>query len=182
MQTEPLKAEQPKRQRRWFQFSLRTLMIFIVAASLALEAMRFATSAWANAIVSFTMLALIFSLVLAVYRRPFWIGFAICGISYLVLVESHFAGDFVDHLITTQSVDSLREVFHPEADSFVRPSPNGQSTPAVLVRRPGWEVKARNFHLIGSCLWVLILGALGGMLAQFAASRSRSHAASESHR
>jgi hypothetical protein len=28
MQSEPPKAEPPKRKRRWFQFSLRTLMIF----------------------------------------------------------------------------------------------------------------------------------------------------------
>jgi hypothetical protein len=27
MQTEPTKADPPKRKRRWFQFSLRTLMI-----------------------------------------------------------------------------------------------------------------------------------------------------------
>jgi hypothetical protein len=27
MQTEPPKADPPKRKRRWFQFSLRTLMI-----------------------------------------------------------------------------------------------------------------------------------------------------------
>jgi hypothetical protein len=27
MQTEPSKAEPPKRNRRWFQFSLRTLLI-----------------------------------------------------------------------------------------------------------------------------------------------------------
>jgi hypothetical protein len=29
MQTEPSKAEPPKRRRRWFQFSLRTLMIVV---------------------------------------------------------------------------------------------------------------------------------------------------------
>ena len=29
MQTEPPKAEPPKRKRRWFQFSLRTLMIVV---------------------------------------------------------------------------------------------------------------------------------------------------------
>jgi hypothetical protein len=28
MQTEPSNAEPPKRKRRWFQFSLRTLMFF----------------------------------------------------------------------------------------------------------------------------------------------------------
>jgi hypothetical protein len=29
MQTEPSEAEPPKRKRRWFQFSLRTLMIVV---------------------------------------------------------------------------------------------------------------------------------------------------------
>ena len=28
METEPTKAEPPKRKRRWFQFSLRTLLVF----------------------------------------------------------------------------------------------------------------------------------------------------------
>jgi hypothetical protein len=29
MQTEPSKADPPKRKRRWFQFSLRTLMLLV---------------------------------------------------------------------------------------------------------------------------------------------------------
>jgi Leucine Rich repeat len=33
MQTEPPKADPPKRKRRWFQFSLRTLMIFTVVVA-----------------------------------------------------------------------------------------------------------------------------------------------------
>jgi hypothetical protein len=42
MQTEPIKAEPPTRKRRWFQFSLRTLMIFttIVAVYLGLVTSR----------------------------------------------------------------------------------------------------------------------------------------------
>ena len=35
MQTEPPKAEPPKRKRRWFQFSLRTLLIFTVVVAVA---------------------------------------------------------------------------------------------------------------------------------------------------
>ena len=35
MQTEPSKAEPPKRQRRWFQFSLRTLLIFTLICAVA---------------------------------------------------------------------------------------------------------------------------------------------------
>jgi Leucine Rich repeat len=34
MQTEPLKADPPKRRRRWFQFSLRTLMIVVLIAAI----------------------------------------------------------------------------------------------------------------------------------------------------
>jgi hypothetical protein len=35
MQTEPPKAEPPKRKRRWFQFSLRALLIFTVICAVA---------------------------------------------------------------------------------------------------------------------------------------------------
>ena len=35
MQTEPTNADPPKGKRRWFQFRLRTLMIFIAAVALA---------------------------------------------------------------------------------------------------------------------------------------------------
>jgi hypothetical protein len=33
MQTEPTESEPPKRKRRWFQFSLRTLMIFTLVCA-----------------------------------------------------------------------------------------------------------------------------------------------------
>jgi hypothetical protein len=36
MQTEPLKSDPPKRKRRWFQFSLRTLMIVVTLLALPL--------------------------------------------------------------------------------------------------------------------------------------------------
>jgi hypothetical protein len=35
MQTDPPKAEPPKRKRRWFQFSLRTLLIFTMVVAVA---------------------------------------------------------------------------------------------------------------------------------------------------
>jgi hypothetical protein len=36
MQSEPLKAEPPKRKRRWFQFSLRTLLAVMTVAAVGL--------------------------------------------------------------------------------------------------------------------------------------------------
>jgi hypothetical protein len=34
MPTEPSKADPPKRQRRWFQFSLRTLLVVVTMLSI----------------------------------------------------------------------------------------------------------------------------------------------------
>jgi hypothetical protein len=36
MQSEPSKADPPKRKRRWFQFSLRTLMIAVTLLAMVL--------------------------------------------------------------------------------------------------------------------------------------------------
>ncbi len=149
-------------KRRWYQFSLRTLLIGVLAVSFALAAMRFANSAWANVVINLTIFALLFSVVLAVYRQPFWVGFAVCGIGYLVLVESHFDADFVNRLITTRAVESLRDIFHPEADYL--PADSG----ALVVQ---WNEMASNFYWIGTCLSAMIVGTLGGILAQFAAGR-----------
>ena len=164
-----------------FQFSLRALSIFIVAASFALAAMRFVTAGWANAVVNITIFALLFSIVLAAYRRPFWIGFAICGIGYLALVESHFAGDFVERLITTRTVYSLRDMFHPQQDyfppGFVEANRKGLGANfnrrEVVDDTDRWQAMVTNFRLIGTCIWVLILATLGGMPARFAAGRPR---------
>jgi hypothetical protein len=184
-----MEAKPPKKNCN-FQFSLQALLAFIVAASLALAAMRFATTAWADAVASVTIFGLLFSIVLAAYRRPFWIGFAICGIGYFALDQMRFAPDFVDRLITKRSVDSLREMFHPQADFFppgwVEANLNGQGRSlyfdqsAVSDGNYKWQEMASNFRLIGACLWIWIFATLGGMLARFVAGRSRVQTAPES--
>jgi hypothetical protein len=166
---------------RRIQFSLRTLLIGVVAVAFVLAAMRSANSAWASAVVSITILWLVFSIVLAAYKQPFWIGFAICGISYFVLVESRFASEFVDRLFTTRSAASLRDLFHPQADYFppgwmeanLKGSGGGNNFNQIAVWNGNnkWQEMAENFRLMGICLWALILAALGGLLAQFAARR-----------
>src|SRR5437868_8447080 len=108
--------------QRFFHFSLRTLLLFVVAASLALAAMRYATSAWASGIVTLTVLLLIASVALAGcsggVRRPFWVGFAICGIGYFALVMSPYplAPEILETLGTSRSVVFLRDKFHPAED------------------------------------------------------------------
>ena len=186
-------------------------MIFIAAVSLASAAMRYSTAAWTTAVVTATLLLLLASIALAfssrIDRRPFWIGFAVCGVAYLIVVGStgFVAPEFVLRLATTKSVEFLRDKFHPPSD-FVKYLPGGPpGTPGqrlfyapALPLLPSQVIKntysyqsdtdesysaiAWNFLLIGHCLWALILATLGGMLAQFAASRSSSQATSESNR
>ncbi len=201
MNAEPTKAEPSKRQRRRFQFSLRGLLLFIAALSLTLGAMHYATAAWAVGAVNLTVLVLLVSAARSVgardNRRSFWLGFAVCGSAYLVATMS-FAPEFVEQLGTSKVVAFLRDQFHP-ASQFPNYSPLVE-TPAALmpsqlginpgVSIPQWysnygedyEAMTKNFVLIGQCVWALILGTLGGMLSQFAASRPRSQATSESSR
>jgi hypothetical protein len=44
MEAEPHKADRPKRKRRWFQFSLRTLLVFTAVEDLRRSCRRFWTS------------------------------------------------------------------------------------------------------------------------------------------
>jgi hypothetical protein len=148
-------ADQPSPRRR-FQFRLRTLMIGVAAVAFGAAALRFATSGWARATVSSTILLLLFSIVLAACKRPFWVGFAICGIGYLLLMVAPFAAELRNFLITRESVWFLLEKLHPVSDY-----PVGQTYDAVC----------EHFLLIGDCLWALILAALGGALARFAADQ-----------
>jgi hypothetical protein len=188
--------------RRFFRFSLRALLLFVVAASLALAAMRYATSVWASGVVTVTVLMLLASVALAACsrgeRRSYWVGFAICGGGYLLAttcLTSVFAPEFMVKLATSQSIVFLGEKFHPHSDyeqaekaaAAANPYPysGGYSSPP---RRPllpsqvlkdwntfaegGYEATAINFLLIGQCVWALIIAILGGTIARFAATRA----------
>jgi hypothetical protein len=197
------KSDLPKRKRRSYQFSLRGLLLFIAAPSLTLGAMHYATEAWAIGAVSLTLFILLFCAALAVGsrgdRRSFWLGFAVCGGAYLIVTMS-FAPEFVERLATSKAVAFLRDQFHP-ASQYPNYNPRDEiPTPTALMPSqlkyepgqniPPWysnygedyEAMTRSFVLIGQCAWALILGSIGGMLAQFAASLSRPQATSESNR
>jgi hypothetical protein len=130
----------------------------MVAASLAFAAMKFATLGWAIATASVTVLLLLFSVVLAAYRRPFWVGFAICGIGYLMLAEMPFMSALRSFLITSQSVWFLLERLHPVTD--------------YQFNRDAYNLLAERFQVITDCFSALILASVGGLLAQFAAAKA----------
>jgi hypothetical protein len=187
--------------QRFFRFSLRTLLLFVVAASLALAAMRYANYAWASGVVTVTVLMLLASVTLAATCsgevRLYWIGFAICGVGYLLFVTGFaniLAPELVMRLATTQSVAFLRDQFHSPSDyQYTEVIPNGYSQMRQTVtpqppKRPllrsqvekqlgnwadeSYQTMAESFLLIGHCIWALIIAALGGALARFAARRA----------
>jgi hypothetical protein len=157
-----------------FQFSLRTILLFVVAASVALAAMRFATAAWVSVIVTATMLTLFVSVALAVCRRGerryFWIGFAICGTGYFAVAMTPF--QFVEHLATSKAVTFLRDKFHPYP--YLPPLKNPRDALERTTRDNLWrdyEERTANFRWIGECVWTLILATLGGMFVRSIAGR-----------
>src|SRR5258708_23161288 len=80
-------ASAPKVHIPLLRFRLRTLLLFVVAMSIASAARRWATFASACAIASTTAIALAGAMVLAIYAphstRPFWVGFVFVGGGYL---------------------------------------------------------------------------------------------------
>ena len=157
------------------QYRLRTILLFVLVASVALAAMRSASSAWASAIVTATLLALLVSIALAIERRPFWIGFAVCGAGYFAIVMTQFPPLVVNHLATSQVVTLLAEQFQPRP---VFGSQNPASPQQANLALRNWSTRDENFRTIGESIWTLIIGALGGMLIRFVARRRESAARS----
>jgi hypothetical protein len=136
--------DQPSPRRR-VQFRLRTLLIGVAAVAFGAAALRFG---WAKETISATVLLLLLSIVLAVYGRPFWMGFAICGVGYFLLTVGPFAQELHSSSITRDFAQLIRRLANPPI------------------------VYGNQFDLMCDSLWSLILGVVGGVLAQFTASRS----------
>lgn len=182
-----------KTTRRW-QFSLRAVMLLLLAASIGSAALCNSNSAWASAAVTFTSLLLLASIVLAACsrgnRRAFWIGFAFCGWLYFIGVTTSVAPKVVRQLATTRLLEYCREKMHPASGYNFTTQVGGQPyqppPPPVLLSdyadpdESGYEATAIHFLWIGQCVWVLIIAMLGGLLGHFAASRTgESQAASK---
>ena len=178
---------QPRLKQRRFQFSLRALLVFIAAVSLALAAMRIATPGWASGAVSVTVGVFVIAIAIGIgssgVRRVFWVAFAACGSAYLIVTMS-FHQEFVEQLVTSKIVAAARDAFHPPSDFTNGPI---VQTPPPLVSRltsgtPGivygewlvvygddYAIMNTNFVLIGQCIWSLILAMLGGSVGRIVA-------------
>jgi hypothetical protein len=104
------------------RFSLATLMAIVLLAALGLVALRNASALWANATFTATLTLLLCAVLGLILRRhharAFWLGFALFGWTYVLLVnapwlQTHLAS----RLITDTLLSGLHEkLFRAEED------------------------------------------------------------------
>lgn len=183
-----------------WRFTLRQLLIGIAIIAASLVVLRNASGAWAAALLAVTQLALATSVLLVIFRRgaarAFWLGFAIFGWLYLLLLMfGNFASGDTEmlfrpyHLATTRlsnacyhwMFDKAFESYTaqypvryaPPSDPFApgptRLSPT-QWPPPGAPPPPGPD--EQSFANVAHSLWALLLAVLGGTVARWLYSTS----------
>lgn len=142
------------------RFSIAGLMGFVFIVSIGLVSLRWPTPVWAGAIFLMTWGVLSLAVVGAVCRggpaRAWWLGFALFGWGYLLLVfwnPFHYPWHEQPALA---AIEALRPLF---------------GVP------PRFKGQIDTFIGLGQCLWTLVAAALGGMLGRglFGASGPSPH-------
>lgn len=141
---------------RRLRFSIAGLMGVVVVAAVGLAALQNPTSAWAGAIFMITYGWLGVAIVGAIYRRgaarAWWLGFAVFGCGYLVMMSSSDGRLPFPATPTAEVLGRLRTVFgHPAAAMGPQA---GTIMPTLYL-----------YTQIGHALWALVIGLLGGLLA-----------------
>ncbi|MFI5454177.1 MAG: hypothetical protein ACHRXM_01880 [Isosphaerales bacterium] len=74
---------------RFARFSIADLLIAVGLCAVSMACLIYASTAWANAVLSVMLSALVLAVLGVCYRqgerRAFWAGFAICGWAYMTL-------------------------------------------------------------------------------------------------
>ncbi|MBI1904548.1 MAG: hypothetical protein HYS13_25925 [Planctomycetia bacterium] len=105
------------------KYSLLHLLTVLLLAGVAAAALTRASSTWECLVLTATLIALSASVVAAVFRRPFAVGFAVFGWVYLLLLYAPWFSDLRPKLLTTWSVDWLYgKVQRPLAQRNVPPA------------------------------------------------------------
>jgi hypothetical protein len=162
------------------RITIAELMFIVLVTAIGLAAIRSGSPAWAGAMLSITIFAMICSLLgvalRRAQRRAYWLGFATLGWSYLLIMYVPWlhanVGQF---LLALNLFEYLEEIVHPE------PSPAGglQSLPlgvlAATVTAGGFDgptgaAALSNFVRIGMAMEALLWAFLGGRVASYFAS------------
>jgi hypothetical protein len=102
----------------WFRISIAGVTILVLATSVGLTALRFATPMWAGAMLLLTLGALTLAILGVTYRRgmrrAFWLGFVLPGWGYMALASGSWWDRSADRpeLLTTTALDRLYARYH----------------------------------------------------------------------
>src|SRR5262245_46740229 len=177
-----------------FRISLATLLGLIALIALGLAGMTSGSRLW-TAVAATLTLAVLLTAILAAFllagsERPFWVGFALFGWTYLLLVNWDWIGGQFGHDLTA-SLSDIAESLVPEVGVTAPPFPaSGPSsptsalwmsrqptanparpvfTPVELVRQR--QIKIGNLVQISRMVLSLLFAWLGGSIARALAER-----------
>ena len=158
------------------RFTVSGLLWTVAGFSCVCAGLRFATNLWTNAIATATYLLLMTGVAGACFAkelvRAFWAGFALFGITYLVLVDWDWIGGQFGHDLTGGLNDVANLVFPPPPPTAM---PGGSPRPPVV---PPWasagvrEQQIGNFVQIGRLVLTLACAFAGGLIARRFAARA----------
>lgn len=163
------------------RFGLKGLIFLMAAVAVGAAAFRDASQAWVAICTSAAVASIFFAIIAARYgrrdRQAFWTGFAIFAAAHLLLAARFPYSDALRNLGTTKAMFRALDLTHPRLNL---PSPAGQSGGEQLdgdVVKEGLVIADQ--IIIGQSQCSLILGLLGGFLAQgLAACQPRNENAS----
>lgn len=175
------------------QFRLRSLLLLMLPIAVFCAALRDASRAWDSGIVIFTVSAIGAAIIAGRFDRrsrgPFWWAFSLFAAGYFSIVaitDNHLPKYDSEHaklisLLMPEHLDRrLLEILHPTAsyppgNPFLEPTtsasavsagPDNAAEPTPEDATLADPELGSRFMRISHCLWSLILGALGGCVAQ----------------
>jgi hypothetical protein len=163
------------------RISLSTVLAIVAVVALGLAGMvsasRLATAAMGTVTLALLLAAILAAWLRAGSDRAFWVGFALFGWTYLVLVNSDWVGGQFGHDLTA-GLSDVGEVMVPEVQvlSVATPVPGARAVPtqpaidwAEMMRQR--QMKIGNFVQIARMLLSLCFALAGGFLARRIAER-----------
>jgi hypothetical protein len=154
-----------------FRLSMAGMLWFVAVTAIGLASIRSTSGVWTTVAATLTLAALLKAVLAAALLRgndrAFWLGFAVFGWVYLILVDWDWVGGPFGHELTGALADWAEAVI-PEAP---RPSPAITNLSELHQER---MIKIGHFVQIGRMVLCLLFAMAGGVIGRkLAADRER---------
>jgi hypothetical protein len=165
------------------RFSVSSLLVIVAVIACLLAALLHASPLWTTLVATLTFLLLISGVAGACFarglERAFWSGFALFGITYLVLVNWDWIGGQFGHDLTPDLSDLAAVVFPEPEGPAAPPLPVGARLPVYLEPSQATRVRAirvGNFTEMSRLVLSLGVALAGGMVSRRFAARAVANA------